>query len=119
MCCKPVKFIKRDCTILLSIEVLCQMTTLENTIRESVNCKAFINGINMSFSNFFIITSPKITVLPSWWYRYFIFSKNMAGWSSLVARLAHNQEVVCSNHTLRNSFVCFCKTDLRCLAHRQ
>lgn len=33
----------------------------------------------------------------------------MAGWSSLVARLAHNQEVVCSNHTLRNLLSAFVK----------
>lgn len=33
----------------------------------------------------------------------------MAGWSSLVARLAHNQEVVCSNHILRNLLSAFVK----------
>ena len=31
------------------------------------------------------------------------YSLNIAGWSSLVARLAHNQEVEGSNPSLRNS----------------
>lgn len=34
----------------------------------------YIYKLNKTSSNFFIITSPETVVLPSWWYRCFIFS---------------------------------------------
>ena len=84
-----------------------------------MNCKAFINGINKTSSNFFIITSPK----KQWCYRHggiaVLFSLKFWSIAQSVERMTVNHDVVGSSPTVPVLLSALCKTDLRSSALRQ